>query len=364
MLLRLALFVLVLLLSSAAHAQKRVALVIGNSAYRHASELTNPRHDATDMAAALKTFGFQVIDGLDLDKLVLERKIREFSVALEGAEVGVFFYAGHGLQVSGQNYLVPIDAELMTAEALDFETVRLDLVQRNMERTARTNIVFLDACRNNPFTRNLARAMGTRSGEIGRGLAAAESGLGTLISFSTQPGHVALDGTGRNSPFTGALVRHMSSSSNDLNTLLIAVRNDVVRETQGKQVPWEHSALMGQFYFAKAPGAVPLNPKPPVSDPAPQASGRASICSQEFELKIRNGDLPADADVGGFLRWCLGQLTSSDISARPPIGAPVMSSATSDRAKICSQEFELKMRNGDLPANSDSRGYIGWCLNQ
>jgi len=231
--------------SAWAQAEKRVALVIGNSAYQHTPKLINPKNDATDMAAALKRHGFQVLDGFDLDKAELDKKIRDFASALSSAQVGVFFYAGHGLQVSGHNYLVPIDAQLSTASALDFEMVRLDLVHRTMEREAQTNILFLDACRDNPLARNLARAMGTRSTEIGRGLAHVESGVGTLISFSTQPGNVALDGTGRNSPFAGALVRQLSSTTDDLSAILIAVRNDVMKETQRKQVPWEHSALTG-----------------------------------------------------------------------------------------------------------------------
>ena len=173
---RAAVVLLLLCVGSAAHAGKRVALVIGNSAYQHSGELANTRNDATDMAAALRAHGFQVIDGFDLDKPAFERKVRDFAAALVGAEVGVFFYAGHGMQVSGQNYLVPIDAQLKTPSALDFEMVRLDLVQRTMEREAPTNILFLDACRDNPLAPNLARAMGTRSTDIGRGLAAAESG--------------------------------------------------------------------------------------------------------------------------------------------------------------------------------------------
>lgn len=237
-----------LFLSSPSLAQKRVALVIGNSAYQHTPALANPKNDATDMAAALKQLGFQVLNGFDLDKVGLERKVRDFAIALQGAHVGVFFFAGHGLQVGGHNYLVPIDAQLSTASALDFETVRLDLVHRTMEREAQTNVMFLDACRDNPLTRNLARSMGTRSTEIGRGLAAVESGVGTLISFSTQPGNVALDGTGRNSPYAGSLVKHVSSSD-DLGAILIAVRNDVMKDTQRKQIPWEHSALTGRFYF-------------------------------------------------------------------------------------------------------------------
>ena len=197
--------------------------------------------------------------------------MRDFAVALEGAEVGLFFFAGHGLQVAGQNYLVPVDAEATNPVALEFEMVRLDIVHRVMERQTSTNVLFLDACRNNPLARNLARAMGTRSAEVSQGLAAVESGIGTLISFSTQPGNVALDGsTGRNSPFAGALARHVLASNDDLGAILIAVRNDVMKETQRKQVPWEHSALTGRFYFntAALPKASLQETKQPPPDPA------------------------------------------------------------------------------------------------
>src|SRR5262244_747424 len=252
------------------HADQRVALVIGNSAYQHTPRLENPKNDAADMAAVLKQLGFQVIDGFDLDKTSFERKVRDFSVALRDAEVGLFFYAGHGLQVAGQNYLVPIDAKAETADALDWEMVRLDLVHRTMERATTTNIIFLDACRNNPLARNLARGMGTRSAEIGRGLAAVESGIGTLISFSTQPGNVAFDGGGRNSPFTTALLKQLAAPQEDLSSLLINVRNDVMSSTQNRQVPWEHSALRAKFYFAgpqqavssAAPAPAPANAGP------------------------------------------------------------------------------------------------------
>ena len=255
MLLRLVFFsLLLLLLPSSVHAQKRVALVIGNSAYEYAPELTNPKNDAADMAAALRRHGFLVIDGFDLSRAALESKIRDFTIALRGAEAGVLFYAGHGLQVFGQNYIIPVDARVETASTLDLETVRLDIVQRIMENETPTNILFLDACRDNPFTRNLMRTMGTRSAAVGRGLAPVASGLGTLISFSTEPGNVASDGTGRrNSPFAGALVKHVSSSNYDLSALLIDVRNDVISETQGRQIPWEHSALRGRFYFKGQP---------------------------------------------------------------------------------------------------------------
>jgi hypothetical protein len=201
------------------------------------------------MAAALKQLRFDVVEGYDLDKAAMDQTIRNFAEARAGAHVGLFFYAGHGLQVNGQNYLVPVDAKLASALALDFEMVRLDVVQRTMEQEATTNIIVLDACRDNPLARNLARALGTRSASIGRGLAAMESGEGTLISFSTQPGNVALDGTGRNSPFASALLKHIAAPGEDLPTILINVRNDVMAATGRRQVPWEHSALTAKVYF-------------------------------------------------------------------------------------------------------------------
>ena len=242
-----------------AYAQQRVALVIGNSAYQHTSPLANPSNDAADIITGLKHLGFEVVSGLDLDKPSFDKKVQAFAERLSGATAAVFFYAGHGLQVAGQNYLVPVDAKLSTAAALDWEMVRLDLVQRTMEREAPTNIIFLDACRDNPLARNLARAMGTRSADIGRGLAASEAGVGTLISFSTQPGNVALDGVGRNSPFAHALLRHLAAPE-DLSAILIDVRNDVRKATQNKQVPWEHSALTGRFYFSPAASTSPSGP--------------------------------------------------------------------------------------------------------
>ena len=195
-----------------AQAQKRVALVIGNSAYQHTAKLTNPKNDATDMAAVLKTLGFQVIEGHDLDKAAFDRKVHDFALALRGAEAGVSFYAGHGLQVQGRNYLVPVNAKAEAEELLDFEMVRVDVLQRAMELTSKINVLFLDACRDNPLARNLARSMGTRSAAVGNGLGAIEAGVGTLISFSTHPGAVASDGSGRNSPYTAALVKHIGSA--------------------------------------------------------------------------------------------------------------------------------------------------------
>src|SRR5215831_15874426 len=242
-------------------APKRVALVIGNSAYQHAVALANPVNDATAMGAALKQVGFAVLLGLDLDKRTFDGKIHEFAQVLNDADTALFFYAGHGLQVAGRNHLVPIDAQLNSERDLDFEAVSLDFVlkQMELEREGKTNIVFLDACRDNPLARNLARSMGTRSAAIGQGLAQVQTGVGTFIAYSTQPGNVALDGEGHNSPFTEALARGLRLPDRNLTAVMIEVRKEVLAATGGKQVPWDHSALTGDFYFhlAAAPGSLP-----------------------------------------------------------------------------------------------------------
>jgi hypothetical protein len=260
-----------LLLGGPATAQKRVALVIGNSAYVYATRLTNPANDASDMAAALKEAGFEIILGLDLGKGAFDTKVREFSQVLPQADTGVLFYAGHGLQVGGRNHLLPVDARLQTERDLDFESVSLDFVLRQMEldREGKTNIIFLDACRDNPLARNLARSMGTRAASIGSGLAQVQTGVGTFIAYSTQPGNVALDGQGRNSPFTAALLEGLREPGRNLTAVMIEVRKQVLATTHGKQVPWDHSALTGDFYFhyTAAPGGVPrLSPGGPAPD--------------------------------------------------------------------------------------------------
>ena len=240
-----------------AAAEKRVALIIGNSNYAQVPALPNPVNDANDIASALKRAGFEVILGLDVDKREFDTKVRNFADLLENADAAIFFYAGHGLQVSGRNFLLPVDARVQSERDLDFDAVNLDFVLKQMElrRADKTNIVFLDACRDNPFAGNLARSMGTRSASIGKGLAQVDTGVGTFIAYSTQPGNVALDGTGRNSPFTAALAKHVVEPDRNLTSVMIEVRKDVLAATGGKQVPWDHSALTGEFYFQKSAAA-------------------------------------------------------------------------------------------------------------
>ena len=240
-----------------AWAESRVALVVGNGAYKHATPLANPVNDARAMAKALEAVGFEVFLGLDLDKRGLDEKTRAFSRALSRADAVIFYYAGHGLQVAGRNYLVPIDAQLQSERDLDFEALPLEIVlkQMELEREKKTSIVFLDACRDNPLARNLVRSMGTRSAAVGKGLAQIQSGVGTFISYATQPGNVALDGGGQNSPYTAALVRSLQTPGRSLTGVMIDVRKHVIAETKGAQVPWDHSSLTGEFFFL--PASVP-----------------------------------------------------------------------------------------------------------
>lgn len=242
----------VCLAGTAAHAlaEKRVALVIGNAAYKHVTPLKNPKNDAEAITAALTRLDFQVVTAVDVDRLAFERKVRDFARAIRGSDVALLFYAGHGLQVHGRNYLAPIDARLKDEADLDFETLALSTIMKQMERESRTNLVFLDACRDNPLATNLARSMGTRSAKVGRGLARIESGVGTLIAFATQPGNVALDGAGRNSPFTEALLKHIETPGLDVAVMMRRVRQKVFSQTNGSQVPWSTSSLTGEFTFA------------------------------------------------------------------------------------------------------------------
>ena len=236
-------------------AENRVALVIGNGNYIGQPHLANPPHDAEDMAQALQGLGFKVIQGTNVDKAGFDAKLHEFSRSTSNADVAIFFYSGHGMQIDGVNYLVPIDAPV-TKEDLQFQTVTMDFVQKLLER-AKTKIIVLDACRNNPFAAALGENLGTRAVNANAGLAMTTAPeLGYFIAFATQPGHVASDGAGRNSPFTASLKTHIDSPGLSISDLMIVVRNDVVQATGGQQIPWDHSALSSRFYFKD--GASPI----------------------------------------------------------------------------------------------------------
>ena len=231
--------------------KRRVAFVVGNGNYRYAPQLLNPTNDAKDFAQTLRKLGFDVVEGTNLDRHGMDDAIRQFGRKLDGADLALFFYAGHGLQVGGKNYLVPVDAKLERSADLVLDAVDVSLVLAQMEAEKRVNLVFLDACRDNPLARSLARTANARSVSIGTGLASIQSAIGTMIVYATQPDNVALDGESRNSPFTTALLKHISTPGVDIGTLMRRVRADVVAATHEKQVPWDHSSLMGEVVLAR-----------------------------------------------------------------------------------------------------------------
>jgi uncharacterized caspase-like protein len=295
---------------ASAHAEKRVALVIGNSTYQHTVPLKNPSNDASDMAGKLRQLGFEVIDGTNLSKAEMEQRIRTFAAKLSGADVGLFFYAGHGLQVDGKNFLAPIDARLKSDADIDFEAVELNLVLKQLERNSRVSIVFLDACRDNPLASNLAQS---RSLQVGRGLAQVEKAVGMMISFATQPGNVALDGEGRNSPFTNALLGHIDQEGTSINDVMVEVRKDVLAATAGKQVPWENSSLTGQFYFK------PAAPKSVAEQSAETAAQIAALRQEIDRLQTSQGAaLQAQQEQLEILKQKLNEETKKAVTLPGP----------------------------------------------
>jgi hypothetical protein len=244
-----------LILTATALADKRFALVVGNSAYQSVTPLDNPKNDASLMARTLAGLGFVLIGGgaqLDLDKAALDKAVQSFGQQIQGADVALFYYAGHGVQVSGANYLVPINANPTRETDVDFQMVDINLVLRQMQGAGtRLNLVILDACRNNPFGGRGLRASGG-------GLAQMHAPEGTLISYATQPGNVAQDGADGDSPYTRALAATIDRAGLDIFQTFNEVGLMVKRETGGAQQPWVSSSpIDGNFYFKPPPAGAP-----------------------------------------------------------------------------------------------------------
>jgi len=244
----------VLLVGTAPAFAKRVALVIGNGAYENTVPLPNPANDAETMAAKLRGLGFEVVAGQDQSYADMRRSVMEFSRLAFGAEIALLFYAGHGMQVGGQNLLIPVDAVIEDETSLDFETISVDFIMRQMSKDVQVQMVFLDACRDNPLARTLARRMGpSRSASMGTGLAEIKieetGGEGSVIAFATSPGDVALDGEGDNSPFTSALIRHIDTPNVSIQTVMTRVTGDVYETTERRQRPWVNASLIGEVFL-------------------------------------------------------------------------------------------------------------------
>ncbi len=271
---------------------KRVALVIGNGAYDHTVPLPNPANDAAAMAGKLRGLGFDVVSGQDQTYDQMRRTVKEFATKAYGAEIALLFYAGHGMQVGGQNLLIPVDAKIEDETSLDFETISVDFILRQMSKDVKVQMVFLDACRDNPLSRTLARRMGpSRSAAVGSGLAEIKieetGGEGSVIAFATSPGDVALDGGGSNSPFTAALIRHIDTPNASIQTVMTRVTGDVYNETDKLQRPWVNASLIGEVFLNKQ---VKAEPQQQVA-----ALGSASTDTQNSQARTNDTEAAANS---------------------------------------------------------------------
>jgi len=246
--------------ASAATGGGKVALVIGNGAYDNAPDLPNPPNDARAIGKLLRSLGFTVIEGVDVDKQEMVALVDQFTEKAYGADLGLVFYAGHGMQVGGKNYLIPVDAKLTSPAHLRTRTIEIGDVIASLPADPHIGVVFLDACRDNPLARSLARSLpATRSSSIGTGLAPVQVSSqgdgtgGTLIAYATDPGAVALDGQDtQNSPYTTALLKHLATPGIELQSALTRVRGEVAKDTEGRQRPW-HNASLGREVFLGGP---------------------------------------------------------------------------------------------------------------
>jgi hypothetical protein len=283
--------------ANAALADKRVAFVVGNGAYKNVAALPNPAVDAKSMAKLLRNVGFDVVEGANLTRDKMTEKLLDFGKKAEGSDVALFFYAGHGIAVNGTNYLLPVDADLKSEMDVKLgAAINVDLTLEQTMADAKVKLVFLDACRDNPFAAKIRSAKATRSVSVASGLAEMKSGEGTLIAFATGPGQTALDGgVGTNSPFTRALMANIASPGVEIQQAMTKVRAQVNEETGKNQLPWGHTNLIGTVY---------LNPAPVASGSAVEApntpaavAGPASEVELEFWRSIKASNKPEELNA-------------------------------------------------------------------
>ncbi|HLJ69908.1 MAG TPA: caspase family protein [Roseiarcus sp.] len=294
-----------------AAADRRVALVIGNAAYKIAPRLDNPVIDAKAVAAKLKSLGFQVFEGYDLNSDQMRSALSQFSAALEGSDAALVYYSGHGVALDGENYLLPTDINPKTPGDLDLNAISATQVLKQMRRDERAIVLILDACREDPFAAELAR---TKSRAIigARGLNPIEgdAARGALIAFATDPNSVAFDGPpGQHSPFTKALLDHLDDAGVPIETVMSRVRAEVWAATKNKQLPWVNTSIIGEFA---------LNPKP---EPAAAASPAPAPASQSTENLLwesaQRSNLAADykAYLDAFPSGVFAQMARNRIAA-------------------------------------------------
>ena len=283
--------------ASAANADRRVAFVVGNGTYKNVAALPNPPIDAKAMASALRNVGFEVVEGTNLTRDKMTEKLLDFGKKAQGSDIAVFFYAGHGIAISGTNYLLPIDADIKSEMDVKLgAAINIDLTLDQTMSDAKVKLVFLDACRDNPFAAKIKSNSPTRSVAVGSGLAEMKSGEGTLIAFATGPGQTALDGQeGTNSPFTRALIANIATPGVEIQQAMTKVRAQVNEETSKGQLPWGHTNLIGSVYLNGAPAVAPAGGT--AAAPAAVASAPGTDVELEFWRSIKDSNKPEELNA-------------------------------------------------------------------
>jgi hypothetical protein len=289
---------------STAKADRRVAFVVGNGAYKNVAQLPNPPVDAKAMAGVLRNVGFDVVEGTNLTRDKMTEKLLDFGKKAQGADVAVFFYAGHGIAISGTNYLLPVDADIKSEMDVKLgAAINIDLTLDQTMGDAKVKLVFLDACRDNPFAAKIkSNATATRSVSVQQGLAEMKSGEGTLIAFATGPGQTALDGQeGTNSPFTRALIAHITQPGLEIQQAMTEVRAQVNEETNKGQLPWGHTNLIGAVYLnpSAAPATTASVPNATGTTPASIASTAPAGTDVELEFwrSVKDSNKPEELNA-------------------------------------------------------------------
>jgi len=281
-----------------AKADRRVAFVVGNGTYKYVTQLPNPPMDAKLMASTLRNAGFEVIEGANLTRDKMTEKLLDFGNKAAGADIAVFYYAGHGIAISGSNYLLPIDADIKTEMDVKLgAAINVDLTLDQTMGDAKVKLVFLDACRDNPFAAKIRSASKTRSVNVQPGLAEMKSGEGTLIAFATGPGQTALDGQeGTNSPFTRALVDNIAKPGVEIQQAMTSVRAQVNEETHKSQLPWGHTNLIGTVYLGSAPTTQVANVAP-TATMSTNGTTDAANTELEFWRTVKDSNKPEELNA-------------------------------------------------------------------
>ena len=309
---------------------QRVALVIGNGAYKE-GPLANPVNDAHAIALALKESGFTVIARENIDQRAMLAALREFGDKLRAGGTGLFYYAGHGMQIKGRNYLIPVGASIDREDEVAYSAVDAQAVLDKMEAAGNVaNIMILDACRNNPFTRS------TRSGQAG--LAQMDAPVGTLVAYATSPGAVASDGSGANGLYTQHLLTAIRQPGSKVEDVFKRVRANVRRDSQGKQVPWESTSLEGDFYFRGGPASAAP------ADPAQEAEAALWNAVKDSKLPLELRVYLSRYPIGKFASAALARLDQLQLAATEQANAEASRKAAAERVATEARKKEAADR--------------------